>query len=323
MVDWLRLAVGIILGVVVISILASLGAGFYGDAELNADAGETVTLDTSITHMPSSVEVEATEENAIRLQGGDGHVEATLGNFTAADWTVCVSAEQLTEDVATYDLVAYDNESLLIQRDRDDWAVYYDNGTADGMASIDASGFDSFCSRYDGDGELSIYDGSQYDSDTLTNATTARNVSFTFDGRLDEIRVFNASKDNSTVESYADDPVAPIKNDRVARLMFNEGEGTETTVYYADTTATLIDTGWTDGKPGPELVEEQTVQLAQPDYALEADPFRITILEGGYLDGSPVQFVAWDSLPVRIDFISYMIIFIGLTVIVTIWRNMD
>lgn len=256
--------------------------------------------DLSLT---DSTRAEATLGNALFFDGNDTVTAPEPSNITNGSWTIC-STVQLGDDTnlnATYDIVAYDNESILLQYDAGEWAAYYNNGTHDGMASIDAptprgtsggllsSGdpFTSVCGRYDAtENELVIARDDTFSNPVaLTASTTGRNVSWEWVGRQDEVRLFNRSTANSTITSYAADPIRPQPNtDRVARFMFDEGEGTTTIVYFAGVTASIDGAEWTDGVNAPDLSKGI-------DYELADEPLRIKVLSGGYLDGAPVVWV--------------------------------
>lgn len=264
------------------------------------DSFVDVPGDLSLT---DSTRVEATLENAIFFDGNDTVDVSEPGNITNSSWTIC-STVQLGHDTnlnATYDVVAYENESILIQYDAGEWAAYYDNGTHDGRAVIDApsprgtsggllsSGdpLTSICGRYnDSSNELVVTrDGSVSSPVALTSSTAVRNVSWQWVGSQDEVRIFNRSTTNATITSYADDPIRPQPNtDRVARFMFDEGDGSTTTVYFADVTASIGGAEWAEGVTAPGLSEGT-------DYELADTPLRVKVLSGGYLEGAPAIWV--------------------------------
>jgi len=116
--------------------------------------------------------------------------------------------------------------------------------------------------------------GSEIANSTLSNATASRNVSATFSGVADEIRWSNSSVNNSTLEDYSDNPTIPFDgSDRVARFMFEEGEGSTTAVYFAGTEADIVGASWTSG------VEGRTLQQGS-DYEWAENPWSIKLLSG-------------------------------------------
>ena len=73
--------------------------------------------------------------------------------------------------------------------------------------------------------------------------------------------------------------------------MFDEGSGGDTVVYWAGTSATIVNGSWTN-----QGIENPSLQ-AGTDYATYTDPVRVEVLSGGYLEGAPVLFVSWTQLP--------------------------
>lgn len=302
-----------------------------GSAILNANGGEDVLLDTSIREMPGDVTVKATRGNAVHLDG-DAYVEADdPDGLDNGSWTVC-AATHLDPDAnadATYTVYAYENETILLQYDGGDWLAYYDNGSADGKATIDAPGpaeendggwlsfggddgreYSPVCARWDNSsGELAVISDTGSSTSTLSTATTTRDLARNWVGSIDEVRTFGGAVSDSTIDAYTADPIKPLPGtDRTSRMMFDEGSGSTTTVYYASGDATLQGASWADGVDDPGLTEGE-------DYEIEANPLSVTILAGGYLDGSPVQYVSWGpNLP--FDIIGLMGVLFGILVLV-------
>lgn len=315
--DIVQLFVAVPLAVIVIiillSVITSVGVGGEGSAAINATTEGYTTVDASVDELPSTVTVRATTGNALDFDGNttvSANVSDGLGNDS---WTVCAAVE--LDDQAdlngTYDVLAYDNASILLQFDAGNWSVYHDNGTHDGKATIAASDpkttgsgsflsflFDSgedelrrVCGRYNGtNNELDITrDGTRSPAVPLTASTTTRNVSVSWEGRQDEVRVFRSAVANATLTAYGEDPVQPLPGTaREARFMFDEGSGGLTTVYFADQTASVGTATWATGAGGPDLSEGM-------DYELAGSPFRLTIVSGGYLEGAPVEHVTWSG----------------------------
>lgn len=295
----------LILGTLAIVLGAFLGAGItamggIGTVPVEPTTGSFVNVSGDITYS-DGIAVRATLENALLFDGNSAVTAPAPQNLSKGSWTICTTAElgDGTNLDATYDLVAYENESILLQYDAGKWSAYFDNGTHDAKATIDApsprgtSGilssdqFTSVCGRYnETSNELVIArDDTFSNPEALDASTDARNVSFEWVGRQDEVRLFNSSVSNATIASYAADPIKPQPGtDRVARFMFDEGEGSTTTVYFADVEASIGGAEWTDGVPRPG-VDEGT------DYELQKEPLQLKVLSGGYLDGAPVVFV--------------------------------
>jgi len=303
-----------IVAIIVVSLLPSfLSFGLpNGSAELTASAGETVTLDSTVQDIPASVSVQATKENALKFDGESYVASSGPSDLDNGSWSVCVSTHlpQEANANATYTAYAYNNSSILIQYDAGEWMAYHDNGTVDGKATVASSGpnqddsglffgwfsddskdFVPVCGVYNAtSNEISVTAEGQTSTSSLSSSTTSRNVSEDWVGTLDEVRTFDGALSSNQVDQYMSDPIKPMDGaNRTSRLMFDEGSGSTTTVYFAGTSATINGAAWTNGVQGPNL-EKGT------DYELHEEPFAITILSGGYLEGSPVQFVSWGSL---------------------------
>lgn len=302
-----------------------------GSAVLNANGGDDVLLDTSIREMPGDVTVKATKGNAVHLDG-NAYVEADEpADLDNGSWTVC-AATYLDPDAnadATYSVYAYENETIVLQYDGGDWLAYYDNGSADGKATIDAPGpaaendggflglnddegreYAPVCARFDDSSdELAVISDTASSTSTLTTETTSRDLARNWVGSIDEVRTFDGAVTDSKIDAYTADQIQPLPGtNRSSRMMFDEGSGSSSTVYFASGDATLHGAAWADGVDDPGLTEGQ-------DYDVEANPLSVTIIAGGYLDGSPVQYVSWGpNLP--FDIIGLMGVLFGILVLV-------
>lgn len=288
-----------IIGIVVIGVLLQVGASLgSGDASIQYPSDDWNFL-AQMDDVPSDVNVEATTETAVYLDGESSIDSASPVGLDTGNWTACATTELDGNVQGTYNLLAYNSSSILIQYDRGNWTAYYDNGTADATVSLPAtSDRTTVCSRYDGELQLIVND--DYSSQQpLTTQTTTLNTSWRWEGMIDEVRLFNASESNEAISGYMNDPVAPLPDtNRTARFMFDEGSGSTTYIYFVDEEVSIgSTTTWTDGIPNPadawfgfvEAIEEDE------DYELRADPFEIRILNGGYLEGAPVVHIEWSG----------------------------
>ena len=294
-----------VLGVVVIGAAVLLGVLFAGtifgeavdagiageeaDIEVIEDpnTGETYSFDVADT---DGLEVFATQETAVDPQS-DGYVSLPdSGEFDDGDWTVMLTAALKADQNATYNLFAYDDETVLIEYSDGEYrAHYYNNGksasaslpvTEPGTLSPVAASWDAT------DEKLTLAVDGATETGQLTSTSPERSVALTWDGPIDEVRLFNEQKDvGSSV--YQTDPVRPLDGDQTTRLMFNNGEGDTVTNYYGPD-ATLHDSAWTDGVENPELVEGE-------DYEVSDSDISVVLLAGGYFDGAPVVFVEVNS----------------------------
>lgn len=305
-----RDAFAIVLTVVVIGVVALVGVGILGSlgtvaldlgvsadsAEINAETGETTVLDEAVDQSPTYWDVSLTQGHAVQLSG-DGYVDASMPDgWDDGSWTVCSvgALDDSVNEEATYSLVAVENETLRLDYSDGEWsAIYRQSDTASATATLAHETPTSptpACVRFDNEtDELQLQvDEQQSDPVVLDSQTEQRDLANNWVGTVDETRVFNEALDDSTLSTYSAEPAAGLGVEDSARWMYEEGEGDATSAYYHDDTATLVNAGWTSGVGGPDLVEGE-------DYDADVDPLSITPLAGGFIDGSPVLYVAWDT----------------------------
>jgi hypothetical protein len=320
--DILKVVIPVIVAVLLLPLFA--GFSFGGSAALDPQQG-TQDISDKIVGQPQSVDVAATTGYGLRFDGND-HVDIQSQNFSDGSWTVCAAAElhPETNRNATYDVYAWGNGSLLLQYDAGQWSAYYENASgADAKATIDApSPSDSLtpvCSRYnETENELVVVrDGTVSDPAALDTSTTSRNLSLPWNGTLDEVRGFDDAVNNTTLDAYAADPIAPLPNtNRSSRYMFDEGEGSTTKAYFIGGSVNIDGASWTDGVAKPGL-DEGT------DYEIERNPLSLVIPAGSYLIGAPVVYLSWLSLPFDIPLVSYITALLGALIIVHIASKFD
>jgi hypothetical protein len=250
-----------------------------GEYTLDASSGE-----------PDRVEVLATTENAVRLDGTGG-VSSPAPDAVNMSWSVCATGKLEASDGAAYTLVALNNESVHLMRDSGNWGIYRNNGTHDAYVTVPAgAGLDPVCA-VGSPGSVSLHSNEGSASANLTTATSARPTAWSWEGRVDEVRVFNSSIDP---QPYLEDQAQPLPGtQRTARLMLDEGEGGDTRVYFANTTATLSGHSWAAGVENPGTVLGIGAISEGDDYEFSYDPLTIRIVDSGYLDGAPVVHVRW------------------------------
>lgn len=327
----LNLSIEVITVVIAIAIIANFitAAGFMsGSAAVKASTESNTTINSAISEIPSSVTVRATTEKALAFDGNQSVDSSAPVNATNGSWTLCSTVELNSSANlnATYDVLAYDNETALLQYDAGQWRIYYDNGTADGTATIDApdptNGLRAVCGRYNATANrlYVVRDGAFSAPGSLTTSTTSRNVSWEWYGRQDEVRVFGNDVSNTTLIEYAEDPVRPQPTeDRLARFMFDEGEGSTTTVYFANATADVSGLTWTDGVGNPRKWLGLASAIEEgDDYVLIGDPFSIRLVDGGYLDGAPIVYVSWTSGSIVGLLVGFLPVMLGFLVVVVL-----
>jgi hypothetical protein len=299
----IRLAIGATIAVALIPAFFSLGGVIGSSSAMVTDtgAGATTTLDASISEQPDDLQVRATRGNGLQLDESAVTSTAT-DNVTDGSWTLC-AVGQLASDAntnATYALAAADNGTALLLFSNQSWVAYYQNAStgdtakATLSASSPQSSLTPVCGRYDDtSNELVVMAGGTVSAPDTADATTdSRSVAHDWRGAIDELRVFDEAVANATLTAYASDPIQPFPStQRAARMMFDEGSGSTTTVYFAGEEASIGTATWTDGVSGPGL-------SAGSDYSISVDPLVITVLSGGYVEGAPVVFVSWGGNPI-------------------------
>lgn len=325
----IQLFIATIIGVALIATLASTGFT-TGTTAVHADTTSYTTISHSVRGIPSNVDVTATTGNALAFDGNTTIHSNAPQNLTQGSWTVCASPELNTSanQNATYDIFAYQNESLLIQYDAGSWSAYYNNTTHSANATIPApnpsSGLTQVCSRYNHtSNELTIVREQTYSSpQPLTPGITPRNVSLNWTGRIDEIKTHNTAVANQTINEYADDPIRPQPGtNRSSRFMLDEGQGSTTNVYFADTDATITNPAWTSGIPAAVIPEDPL--LGPRNYVLQSSPFSIRLASGGYLEGAPVVYVSWNGNPLGIDWMEIIAALLFTLIIATIANELN
>lgn len=240
-----------------------------------------------------SLEVRATSESAVATAGEEGsYLEAPGGVDPATNWTIATTTWLDEPDVqdSWLDVIATDGGNVTLQYGAGEWVGYYADPTSDQTASVridatDPTSQTSLVLRWDGS-ELWLSNGDQTATSTLDSNTEQRNVSWPWDGRIDEVRLLNASLSDAQAQTYIGDPVDPLDpSEHTARLMLDEGGGSSSTVYYNADDAQLVGSAeWADGVADPGLEPDV-------DYELELDPIRFRAVADGYLDGAPVVYV--------------------------------
>lgn len=263
-----------------------------GFTSVDANTDNFSNVNSNVQEVPSSVDVSPTSERAVRLSTST--ISADLPPFTQGDWSACTAAS-LSADAnqdGTYNAFAYDNASVLVQYDAGNWRAYVTNGSHYATTTVPApspqDGFTPVCARYDDATDTVTLNASGNTSTSvLSTSRPARNVSESWNGRLDETRVWNRTLTDSETAGYASRPNLPITDDRVARFSFDEGSGPDTRVYFLNGTVSIGGASWTQGLTSPAAPASA--------YELSGTPFQIQLTDGGVLDGAPVVWVDYTS----------------------------
>jgi len=286
---------------VVIAILLVVLSTFFGVADdLSGDqedrvrypaidSAELLTEDIRIERGTTAV---ATRGNAIYLDGSNniagtsGTNNLTEGNFSlAAAPAPNVDASNIHDVNRT--IASVDNGSAVLYYNGSDYVGYYDNGSANATVALAANATGEFdpLALTANETHISLYNESANETAALDTASDETPILFDWVGRLDELRTFNSTLNDTDAETYTDDPIQSLPaTNRTARYMFDEGSGGSTFVYHANESADIDGATFTDGVEGPG-------QDRGSDFTLSDGPPRVVVESGGYLDGAPVVYV--------------------------------
>lgn len=306
------------IALVVLSIMLLLGmqlvgqtAGNLGEtggvtnesASPNPVTGSAVSFeDTSGASEVSQVyQVNDSTGYAIRLTGySDSYYESQQDVDLSADetWSVTTWA-RVNDSVSSENMTAVSaNGRAMIQYNgsSDQWiGWYYDDGTLNSYRLT--------TSAPDQPNNLTLitFTHNQTHLKLYRNTTLAatQNVSVSaiedpeinatnWDGTLEETRVFDDATNDSEQSELYNNPVAPRPDrNRTARLMFDEGSGSTTAIYFTGTRADIYNFSWVHGHDG-NILNEGT------DYELSESDGTITALGGGKIDGAPVVWIDYE-----------------------------
>jgi len=309
-----------IVAVLLMALLASISLG--GSASVDPVTDSNVTVE-SRPDVPGSVDVSATREYAASFPDEGGYVDTpAVGNGSL---TVCGSAELASDanTAATYTVWAGKNGTRALHYDSGVWLWYVANettGTSETVTLPAPSPSDALtqvCGRYNASAQTVTMSREESVSATLalTSETEDRNVSREWYGRIDEVRRFGGAVDDATLTAYGDDPIQPLPSaPRDGRLLFDEGSGSTSHVYFDGSDATLVNVGWTAGLSDVSL-DRGT------DYELHGSPFSLRVLSGGYLEGAPVVFVDWALVGLGSMIIEFVGVLLGVSALWYIMRE--
>lgn len=305
--------VGSTLTVAVLAIVTLVGVSILGGVFGAADDFGLGSVDEAIefpgggevyefnTQEPDQVEVRATTETAVGFDGDLGansYAEVDPNSdWQNGSWSILVVAQPGDlQDGATHNLIAVDNESIVLEWSDGRYHGYVrDNQSAE--VSVDGSIDSGLLSFGDNDAvplalsynattdEVTLRRPGETDTSGFTDTSVNRSLSLSWEGTIDEMRVLNESVSSQTYDVFVDDPINPLAgSNHSLRLMFDEGSGSSTRAYYAGGSASMSGQTWTSGVEGPTIQEGVDVEIAE-------NPLRVKVLESGYLDSAPVFYV--------------------------------
>lgn len=314
----MMLLVGGAVALVIFSIVLLLGMAVVGGmlddmaqtgeernktAEPNPITGEAVSFaDTSGPNAVTEVyELQDSRGYGIALSGASDSYYQSGDDITldGANWSAS-SWGSVDNESATMTLLDVDGE-ILIQYNgtTSEWGAwvynessrdtYFLSGNApspDNLTLVTVSGNSTHLTLYRNDTRL--------DTVTRGDSVASQWNASNWNGTVEEVRLFRDYTNSSEQSALYTDPVKPAKNrDRAARIMFDQGGGSSTPVYFAGTSATLHNARWTQaGLAGHTLTEGD-------DYTISQLEGTVTALSGGEIDGAPVVFIDFEYAPIN------------------------
>lgn len=285
------------------SIAAEIGGAPPGNKTVSPDPATGTAVEFAETEGASEVlevyQVQDSTGRAIALTGApDSYYQSRERVDLAADDTWSVSTwARVDSGAAGETMTAISaNGRVLIQYNgtSGEWVGwYYDDGTGNsyrlaGAAPNQPQNLSLVTLTANGTHVTLYRNTTQLDTQSVTTAAveSAELNATGWNGVLDEARVFDDATNASEQATLHANPVAPRPaRNRTARLMFDEGSGKTTAIYFTPTVADLSNTTWVaSGLPGHTL-DEGT------DYEIDADSGTITALAGGRIDGAPVVWI--------------------------------
>jgi hypothetical protein len=302
------LVVVLLLGMTVLQgITDGLGASTTAgnvSSEPDPTAGQPVSFaDTAgDAEVQAVYDVRDSRGYGVALTGAPDSEVAADADFTVASddtWTVATwAAVNSSATGETMTALSADGRVLIqYNGSASEWQVwYYDENGRDSyrvtVAAPSPTDYTWVAAHHDGT-TLTIYRNTTAGGSTSTTAdsiTSARTTSSNWHGRLDETRTFDDALTSSQRAALVADPVGPLENGtRTARIMYDQGQGTSTPIYFADTGATVSNASWVGGLDGQSLT-------AGTDYTIDEGAGTITALAGGRLEGAPVVFIDYRYL---------------------------
>lgn len=302
-----------ILAFVILLIGVSVASGTIADADTGAERVFTqtavVTEETGVWYelgnqAGENETVVTSRGYAVNLTGApDSHVQSTadVPVGSGGNWTVSVWAWADSDASATNRTVLSVNGRVVITYNEtaSEWrAWHFDDGSTNShVVSVAAPNqpgtWANLMVRRSGD-DLTIYrNNTAGGTATISSSNIAPapvNAS-TWDGRLEELRLFNESLDSGERQAVVDDPVAPRPGyARTARAMFDEPYASEQLLLFTDAAMSQSNVTFSAGFPGRELTAGRA-GLGQGDYAWDTTGPQLQLLDDGSAADAPVVYV--------------------------------
>lgn len=244
--------------------------------------------------------------NAIQLSGAnDSYIQSQQSVDVSSDetWTVATWAELNDSANLSSTMTVLSVDGRLILRyngTNQNWSAYYydDSTTGSDIVEVDApdpTNMTHLAVTHDGTNltlhrnNAGMNTAKTNDDSIATGDLEAQNLH----GTLEETRTFDDVLSDSERQQLVDSPIKPLPDsNRTARIMFDQGSGTNEPIFYAGTTATLSNATWVDGFDGETMGRADV--LGNGDYRWTEEGPELKAMDGGQLEHAPVAYVEHD-----------------------------
>lgn len=306
-----------VLTVVIVAVVALIGVLIVGtivggvipesgaDYEFTPTADQTETIDDQIEEEPAIFSVDATTGNAVQLPGedadgtrstvafgaGDAVLDSNNGNATVV---ATGALDEGANGAATYNLVAMDNETLVVNYQAGNWTATYVDGAESAQASVPATSPTDLTTvavrvtNQSGTHNLTIRAAGNQTTATADTNAESRPLQQDWYGTADDYRFIHVAASDSELATLTTDPVGGSALNHSARYMLDEGSGDTSRAFYSNSEATLLGgVTWTSGLSDP--------LVRGTDFTASFDPLEVTPLSGGLLEDAPIVYVTYES----------------------------
>lgn len=296
----------IALGIPIFDAVASAGGGdpVTRHTDVGVATGEFRQIDTS-GDVKEVLQVNDSTGYGVALTGAnDSYVESagsidvpTDQNFTIGTWAQV--DEKGDAENMTMTAISVQGEAVISYNgSTGNWTgYYYSDKTRDSYrVDVDAPnqpGNLTWVALWANGTHVTIYANTTQGEIVALNSNTADASidAANWNGTVDETRGFGEPLTSSERSDIVNNPVAPQPGQsRLFRLMYDQGGGDSTPIYFASDTASLSNASWVSALSGNILTQGS-------DYAVGWFSDAIKALDGGGLDGAPVAWVTYRIVP--------------------------
>lgn len=240
---------------------------------------------------------------ALNLTGAnDSYFESTdpIELTTSDNWTTSAWGLQDETHAENQTLLSVKGE-ILISYDgsSNNWSVwFYDSSTRDSYRfSVNATEQPTDLTNVvlkRTNNTLTLYEDATalYTKDISGDNVAESPDDENWNGRVEEVRVWQRALTSSEITDHTTDPIDPIPTNATARVMFDEPYRDNQLLFYNSGEIETFNATYSDGLPGTELTQ---AGLLGGDYEWRKNGPQIKPTEGGELEYAPVAYVGYGS----------------------------